>query len=192
MRPAGERALPQPSVGIIDCAAAHSGSTRSAEQAPPSPTTPVNGMNLYSALKALHVAGAVLMLGNVTVSSFWALFMYQYVRSTGGLSFKPIAKAILWADLLFTFGGSLLITATGIAMILMSSMPVLQNAWLIRGIVAMGVSAVLWLGWLLPDQLRLARTENPLEIQRYFRRWNALGWLAAIPLFYSLWIMIIK
>ncbi|MCX5768179.1 MAG: DUF2269 family protein [Gemmatimonadetes bacterium] len=148
-------------------------------------------MNLYSALKALHVAGGVLMLGNVTVTGFWAAFMYRHVRTTGGM-FKPIAKAILWADLLFTFGGSLLISGTGIAMILMSSMPVLQNAWLVRGIVAMGVSAVIWLGWLIPDQLRLERTENPLDIQRYFRRWNALGWLAAVPLFYSLWVMIIK
>ena len=63
-------------------------------------------MDNVTVLRALHVAGAVLLLGNVTVTGFWATYLY---RARAVLPFGPVARAILWSDLLFTLlGGTLL------------------------------------------------------------------------------------
>ena len=64
-----------------------------------------------STWRALHVLGAVLLVGNVTVTGFWAAFLYAQRAS---LPFRPVARAILWTDLLFTAGGAALLTFSGI------------------------------------------------------------------------------
>ncbi|MGE3526569.1 MAG: DUF2269 family protein, partial [Gemmatimonadales bacterium] len=53
-------------------------------------------------LKLIHVAGAVLLLGNVTVTGFWSLFLF-FKREA--VPFRRVAQAILWADLVFTVLG---------------------------------------------------------------------------------------
>ncbi len=52
-----------------------------------------------------HIAGAVLLIGNVTVTGFWAIFLY---RQRAAVPFRPVAWAILWTDLAFTLLGGLL------------------------------------------------------------------------------------
>ena len=46
----------------------------------------------YGVLKTLHVVGAVLLVGNVTVTGIWALLMY---RARTEVPFRPVARAIL-------------------------------------------------------------------------------------------------
>ena len=69
---------------------------------------------------------------------------------------------------------------------------VLETPWLLRGIVALTLSTVAWLGVLLPDQLRLERSEDPAVIQRVFLRWSVVGWISTALLFYGLWAMVTK
>lgn len=148
-------------------------------------------MTTYLVLKALHVASAVLMLGNVTVTGFWALFLYRNWRSTGE-SFRPVARAILWTDLVFTLGGGAGLTISGVAMTMNASMPIMETPWLVRGIAALVLSTLTWLVFLLPDQWRLERATDPSEIRRLFRRWSIVGWTSTAVLFYALWCMVIK
>ena len=148
-------------------------------------------MTAYLAFKAIHVASAVLLLGNVTVTGFWAAFMYRHSRAAGE-PFRPIAKAILWSDLIFTLGGGAALTLSGIAMIVSGSIPVMQNAWLVRGITALALSTLAWLAFLVPDQYRLERATDPAEVRRLFRRWNVIGWISTALLFYALWCMVTK
>ena len=67
-------------------------------------------MTSVDLLRALHVTAAVLLLGNVTVTGFWAIFLYR-VRDT--VPFRQVARAILWADFYFTALGGTLLVITG-------------------------------------------------------------------------------
>jgi uncharacterized membrane protein len=144
----------------------------------------------YGLLKALHVLGAVLLVGNVTVTGVWALLMY---RAQSEVPFRPVARAILWTDLLTLLGGTLL-TVTGILMIRQAQMPWLDLPWLVRGISALITSTLAWLIVLLPIQVRLARL-GPGETSRLrtlFRAWSAVGWAATVLLYVAIWYMVTK
>lgn len=148
-------------------------------------------MNTYLALKAAHIASAVLMVGNVTVTGFWATYMYRSSRALG-TPFRPIARAILWTDLVFTLLGGAGLSITGTAMVLVGHMNFWQTGWLLRGVGALILSTLAWLVILLPVQWRLERAENADERRRLFVVWSVVGWLSTVLLFYSLWAMTTK
>ena len=145
----------------------------------------------YLTLKAMHVIGAVLLLGNVTVTGVWSLYLYRHWQETT-IPFRPVARAILWTDLIFTLGGGILITVTGVIMGLKSGTPFFQTPWLVKGMGALALSTLSWLAVLLPDQWRLERTEDPATIRRLFLRWSVVGWISTVLLFYGLWAMVTK
>lgn len=145
----------------------------------------------YLTWKALHIIGAVLMVGNVTVTGVWALLLWRH-RDPAAL--RHMVRGILWTDLLFTFGGGALMTIAGIMMIRGAGLPWRDLAWLRHGIELLVLSSLAWLVILLPDQLRMERTD-PSDIARFrrlFRRWSVVGWLATVLLYTALWIMVTK
>ena len=148
-------------------------------------------MDSAAALRALHVTGAVLLLGNVIVTGFWATLLF---RARARVPFRPVARVILWADLVFTLGGGALLTITGILLVRHRGYPVAETPWLIRGIVALAVATLLWLAMLLPDQWRLERVDaaDHTALRRLFLRWSAVGWAATGVLLYGLWCMVTK
>jgi uncharacterized membrane protein len=145
-------------------------------------------MDELALLRVLHVAGAVLLLGNVTVTGVWAAYLY---RARDRVPFRPVARAILWTDLLFTVGGGTLLTVSGILLALRRGYPVAGTPWLAKGILALGLATLLWLGVLLPDQLRMERADSGDDetVRRLFRRWSLVGWTATAVLYYGLWAM---
>ena len=146
-------------------------------------------MDEIALLRVLHVAGAILLLGNVTVTGVWAAYLY---RARGSLPCRPVARAILWTDLIFTFGGGALLTISGILLVMRRGYPLATTAWLRAGIASLGVATLLWLVMLLPDQRRMERT-NPADeagLGRAFRRWSVVGWGATLVLYYGLWRMV--
>lgn len=145
-------------------------------------------MDSYSVFRAMHLAGAVLLLGNVTVTGAWSFYLFRQFEK-GVMSFRPIARAILWTDLFFTAGGGALLTASGIVMALRSGLPFLETPWLRHGIIALGSSTLIWLVVLLPDQLRLERATDPAVIRKIYLRWTVVGWLTTLVLFWGLWAM---
>lgn len=142
-------------------------------------------------LKILHVAGAVLLLGNVTVTGFWATYLYRERRR---VPFPAVARAILWTDLAFTLGGGVLLTISGILLAMRHGYHVAETPWLLKGIVALAVATVLWLAVLLPDQWRMERLAPNDEpaLRRLFVRWSVVGWSATLVLFYGLYVMVAK
>ncbi|MEP7104731.1 MAG: DUF2269 family protein, partial [Chloroflexota bacterium] len=135
------------------------------------------------------VAGAVLLLGNVTVTGFWATYLY---RLRARVPFRPVARAILWADVVFTALGGALLTISGILLVLQRGYAVMNTGWLLRGISVLALSTLLWLVFLLPIQWRLERVEHDDMLRRLFRRWSVVGWAATLLLFYGLWCMVSK
>jgi uncharacterized membrane protein len=148
-------------------------------------------MDSAAILRALHVTGAVLLVGNVIVTGFWATLLY---RDRARVPFQPVARAILWADVVFTLGGGALLTVSGILLVRAGGYPVMETPWLFRGIVALVVATALWLVLLLPDQWRLERVDatDHAALRRLFLRWSAVGWGATGALLYGLWCMVTK
>lgn len=146
-------------------------------------------MDEVALLRVLHVAGAVLLLGNVTVTGFWAMFLY---RRRAAVPFRPVAQAILWTDLAFTAGGGILLTVSGILLIRARGYAIEETPWLAHGILALGAATLVWLAVLLPDQVRLERADpdDPAALRRIFRRWTVVGWAATAILYYGLWTMV--
>ena len=148
-------------------------------------------MGELGVLRALHVAGAVLLLGNVTITGFWATYLY---RSRAQVPFRPVARAIMWTDLVFTVAGGIVLTVSGILLTMRQGYNVMDTPWLLKGVLALGVSTILWLVVLLPDQIRLERLGNGDDrtLRRIFVRWSLVGWIATLVLFYGLWTMVTK
>lgn len=146
-------------------------------------------MDKLALVRMLHVVGAVLLLGNVTVTGLWALLLY---RQRSVVPFRPVARAILWADLAFTAVGGALLTISGILLMGMRGYVLGQTPWLLHGVVALASSTVIWLGVLLPDQWRLERMDpsDDAVLRRVFLRWSIVGWAATGILFYGLWVMV--
>lgn len=142
-------------------------------------------------LRVIHVAGAVLLLGNVTVTGFWAAYLY---RSRKQVPFRRVVRAILWTDLVFTVGGGTMLVASGVLLVRAGGYPIAGTPWLRQGIGALILSTALWLLFLLPDQWRLERIDPADEagLARVFRRWSVVGWTATALLFYGLWTMVLK
>lgn len=145
----------------------------------------------YAVFKALHVLGAILLLGNVTVTGVWSLYLYRCWRRNE-ISFTPLARAILWTDLIFTCGGGALLTFTGIQLALKLRLPFPETRWLMEGIGALGIATLLWLVVLLPDQFRMERTTDPARLRQLFLRWSVVGWASTAMLFFGLWAMVSK
>lgn len=148
-------------------------------------------MDELAVLRVLHVAGAVLLLGNVTVTGFWATYLF---RSRDQVPFRPVARAIMWTDLAFTVVGGVVLTVSGILLTIREGYRVTETPWLLKGIIALGVSTLLWLIVLLPDQIRLERLAagDDRNRRRIFVRWSLVGWTATLVLFYGLWMMVAK
>ena len=148
-------------------------------------------MDELAVLRTMHVSGAVLLIGNVTVTGFWATFLY---RARDTVPFRPVARAIMWADVVFTLLGGTLLTISGILLVMRRGYPIMETGWLWRGIAALALSTLLWLVFLLPDQWRLERVEpaDDRGLRRLFLRWSIVGWAATAILFYGLWCMVAK
>lgn len=145
----------------------------------------------YGVFKLLHVLGAILLLGNVTVTGVWAIYLYRCWRA-GTMPFRPIARAILWTDLIFTCGGGAILVFTGVQLGLQAGLPFFHTRWLVEAIGALALSTLSWLVLLLPDQMRMERTEDPVRLKRIFLRWSIVGWISTLLLYYGLWAMVTK
>jgi uncharacterized membrane protein len=145
----------------------------------------------YLVLKSLHIAAAVLMLGNVTVTGVWATFYFRWRKDA---DFRLAARAILWTDLIFTFLGGAALTITGILMARQTGMPILETPWIRRSALLLAISTLLWLTILLPDQWRMERLDRSRDefLKAVFTRWSVVGWGSTVLLFVAMWSMVLK
>ena len=148
---------------------------------------------LLSSLKALHVLGAILFVGNVIVTGIWTAIFFR-ARHTH--DFRVAARAIVFTDWLFTVGGGALLTTTGVSLAIGRGYPVWGTPWIRQALVALAISTVMWLVLLVPAQrLMLREVSSEAEearLVRTYTRWNVAGWTATVPLLYAVWCMVAK
>ena len=152
---------------------------------------------LYDVFKMLHVLGVVVLVGNVTVTAFWKVFADR----TGDPRLIAHAQHMVTVtDWVFTLGGIVLIYGGGFGAALVAGLDPFEPGWLLWGQLLFAVSGVIWLGVLVPAQVRQARQARafaaggaiPEAYRRDGRRWLVWGIVATVPLVAAIWVMVAK
>lgn len=152
---------------------------------------------MYAALKTLHILGVVLLVGNVTVSAVWKVFADR----SGDVRLVTFSQRLIAiTDWSLTLGGILLIIGGGYGMLYVSGASPFDTSWLVYGQILFAGSGAIWLGVLVPAQIRLGREARKLSepdgVTRAYRAgsrlWLFWGVVATIPLVAAIYIMTAK
>jgi uncharacterized membrane protein len=142
------------------------------------------GMDLYLALKSLHVVGVVLFVGNIIVTGWW--------KMAADLSRNPVVIAfaqrqVTLTDWVFTLGGVTVVAAAGCGNALIHDIP-FGTRWIAWGEVLFIASGVVWAAVLIPVQSKLTRitrsfTADSVIPEAYWRLeklWIVFGTIATV------------
>ena len=145
--------------------------------------------------RLLHIAGAIIFLGNISVSALWFSFA---AASRNSQWFAFAARLINLTDLVFTGPGLIVLLANAVVLV-----KAYGNAfavdWLRWALIYFLLTGALWLGILIPLQLRLVKQadagvmpwSNARE-QKLLALYNAAGGLAVLLVILSLVRMVLK
>jgi uncharacterized membrane protein len=152
---------------------------------------------LYDVLKMLHLVGVIILIGNVTVTSFWKVFAD---RSRDPRIIAHAQHLVTVTDWFFTLSGIVLLVGGGFGATYVADMPWFARGWLAESEALFLLSGVIWLFVLVPIQVRQARQARafanggaiPDAYWQNGRRWLIWGIVATVPLVAALYLMIAK
>ncbi len=153
-------------------------------------------MDTYLALKTLHIAGAVVFLGNIMVTAWWKVMAD---RSGDPRVIAFAQRQVTLTDWVFTFGGVLLLAAGGYGNAALHGIP-LATPWVSLGHWLFVLSGVIWVTVLIPVQVHQARLARgfaaggpiPGRYWRLNRLWLAFGLVATLLPLGNLYVMVFK
>lgn len=138
---------------------------------------------------ALHVLGAVMLIGNALVMAVW-LALAAISRSDQAK--RRAARIVNLGDAWFTVPGVILLLLNGLAMLALRYGGVgafATTGWISAGLVLLGLTGLIWASRLVPAQwtlYRLSQAAGPLDAGAFhaaLRRWYLWGVIAtALPL----------
>ncbi len=151
----------------------------------------------YLWLKALHLLGVMLFMGNIIVTGWWK-FMADRTRNPQVIAFAQ--HQVTLTDYVFTAGGATILFAAGWGNAALHGMDVMQINWLSWGLWLFSASGVIWVAVLIPTQIRQERMAAkfsvsggiPQEYWRLCRRWNIWGSIATLLPLMNLYWMVLK
>ena len=153
-------------------------------------------MELYLALKTLHVIGATVLLGTGAGIAF---FMLMAHRTGDARIIAHVAGIVVIADTLFTASAVILQPITGVALANLAGWP-LSEGWIGLSLLLYVVTGlfwlpVVWMQWRMRNLARAAAaagTSLPPEYHRLFRLWCACGFAAFAAVIGIVWLMVAK
>ena len=146
----------------------------------------------------MHIAGAVIFLGNIIVTGAWML-MAERTGSPRVMHFS--AKAVIRADFLFTLPGVLLVLLNGLFMAYARWEGVFHDvSWISVALALFTISGIIWVGALLRFQHRMAVLSAKLddadclspEFYSSLHKWYFWGVVAILLPLGSLYLMVFK
>ena len=152
---------------------------------------------MYDVLKLLHVLGVVVLVGNVTITAFWKVFS----DLTGRVEVIAHAtRGVIVADWIFTLLGIALVMLGGFGAAAVGGLPAFGTGWLVAGEVLFVLSGLIWIGILVPLQIKQDRAVRglrsgdaiPEAYWRHGRLWLIWGVIATFPLIAAVYVMIAK
>ena len=153
-------------------------------------------MDLYLALKALHVVGATVILGTGAGIAF---FMVMAHRSRDPRIVAHTAGVVVIADTVFTASAVILQPLTGYALA-QTTGSLIDEGWLLVSLLLYVATGLFWLPvvWMQLRMRNLARdaaaqgTTLPPEYDRLYRLWFAFGFPAFACVLAIVWLMVAK
>ena len=152
---------------------------------------------LYLSLKAAHVLGVVLFLGNIITGVFWKV----HADLAGTLPARAQAlDGIIKADRWFTVPGVFIILVTGIWMALLADLPLLRTFWIAASLALFGISGLAFGVAVGPLQKKLLAnvraglggTWDESQYKALSRSWGISGLVATVAPVMALALMVIK
>lgn len=145
----------------------------------------------------MHILGVILLAGNITITAFWKV-LADMSRDVKLIAFAN--RAVIIADWLFTLPGIVLTLVGGVSISLMGRWPLFEVSWLSWSVVWFVVAGLLWLGFLIPLQIRQHRAARlfletgiiPDSYWRDAKSWIIIGLIATVPLLIILFLMVVK
>ena len=151
----------------------------------------------YETAKFIHIVGIVILVGNVTASAMWKFFAD---RSRDPVIVGFSQRLVTITDWSLTFWGVVLTVIGGYSAAAIGQMNLLSDRWLVLGQELFLVSGVMWVGILVPLQIRMARMARqfknggsiPDGYRVASRAWLVVGVAATVPLVAAMWVMVMK
>ena len=151
----------------------------------------------YDIFKIIHLLGVIILLGNVTVTSFWKVFAD---RSGDPRLIAHAQYLVTVTDWFFTLSGIVLLVAGGFGATWVAGINPFGAPWLVWAELLFLVAGLIWLGLLVPIQIRQARAVRgfvdgaaiPPAYRRLSRLWLIWGIVATVPLVAALYVMVAK
>ncbi|MGH8166641.1 MAG: DUF2269 family protein [Woeseiaceae bacterium] len=151
----------------------------------------------YLLLKFVHVASAILFVGNITTGVFWGMHAHK------NRDFRQIAstfEGIMRADRLFTTPGVIGLVVSGIVAAIVDQLPILGTGWILWGIVLLVIAGTVFGRKVAPLQreiVKLARAADSSEAswqgyEQVYRGWARWGLVALIAPAVAVLIMVMK
>ncbi len=153
-------------------------------------------MALYDICKFLHITGIVMLMGNITATAIWKFFADR----TGDARIIAFAQRLVtYTDWMLTFWGIVLTIGGGYGAAYLGRYD-LTGGWLLWSQLLFTLAGLIWLGLLVPIQIRQARVAKgfasggdvPEGYRRDSRRWIIWGLVATVPLVAVTWLMTAK
>jgi len=154
-------------------------------------------MDAYYAFKACHYLGIILLAGNITVTAVWKVFAD---RNGDWRVVRFGQQLVTGTDFGLTMEGIVLTMVGGYGAAWLQAYPLFESQWLVWSQILFVVAGAIWLGILVPIQVRQARMvarwtgqdDLNAEYRRLSRRWIAWGLISTVPLCIILWLMVAK
>lgn len=154
-------------------------------------------MTTYYVFQFLHIAGVILLVGNITVTAVWKVFANRTQDATI-IAFGQ--RLVTGTDFGLTIPGIALTIIGGYGTMWMLGYPLFDDAWLIWSQILFIAAGLIWLGILVPIQVRQARIARTFEsvggvtdeYRALSRRWIVWGLISTVPLVIVLWLMVAK
>lgn len=151
---------------------------------------------MYALCKTLHILGLVLMLGNVTVTALWKVFADRTCKPQI-MAFSQWLVTV--TDFSFTLSGGFLMVIGGYGAAYVSGLPI-TTPWLLVGQMMLGMAGAVWVGILVPIQIRQAAWARdfaitgdvPAGYRKASSTWLVWGLLSTVPLGIGMWVMVAK
>ncbi|MEE4201000.1 DUF2269 family protein [Erythrobacter sp.] len=154
-------------------------------------------MTVYYLLLFLHYTGIILLVGNITVTAIWKVFAN---RSDNPVIVAFGQRLVTGTDFGLTIPGIALTMIGGYGAAWWIGWPLFGEVWLIWSQALFVLAGSIWLGILVPIQIRQARLAHAFadggtisaEYRRLSRRWITWGLISTVPMVAILWLMIAK
>nr|WP_310522723.1 DUF2269 domain-containing protein [Polymorphobacter sp.] len=151
----------------------------------------------YEIFKFLHITGIVMLMGNITATAMWKLFADR----TGDARIIAFAQRLVTiTDWSLTFWGIVLTIIGGYGALWVAGIDPFGERWLVWSQMLFVIAGLIWLGLLVPIQIRQARVAKsfaaggavPEGYRRDSRRWIVWGLVGTVPLVAATWLMVAK